>query len=105
MRASLPRPSCIALLIAVFLSSGCIAAAQSTIATVPSTDAVAQKDVYLEFDFISHYVWFGGRNRFGYVTPGLSFATTQRSLLYTGYSIGNQGRRNNAFFTYYGITF
>ena len=49
--------------------------------------------------------WFSGRNRFGYVTPGLSFTTTKRSLLYTGYSIGNQGRRNNALFTYYGITF
>ena len=49
--------------------------------------------------------WFSGRNRFGYVTPGLSFATTRRSTLYTGYSIGNHGRRNNALFTYYGITF
>jgi len=49
--------------------------------------------------------WTSGRNRFGYVTPGLSFATTQRSNLYTGYSIGNQGRRNNALFAYYGITF
>jgi hypothetical protein len=49
--------------------------------------------------------WSSGANRFGYVTPGLSFATTKRSLLFTGYSIGNQGRGNNAFFTYYGITF
>jgi hypothetical protein len=49
--------------------------------------------------------WFSGRNRFGYVTPGLSFATTQHSNLYTGYSIGNQGRGNNALFAYYGITF
>jgi len=49
--------------------------------------------------------WASGRNRFGYVTPGLSFATTQHSNLYTGYSIGNQGRRNNALFAYYGITF
>lgn len=49
--------------------------------------------------------WFSGKNRFGYVTPGLSFATSKRSNLYTGYSIGNHGRRNNALFTYYGITF
>jgi len=49
--------------------------------------------------------WFSGKNRFGYVTPGLSFATSKRSILYTGYSIGNHGRRNNALFTYYGITF
>jgi hypothetical protein len=240
MRISPSGPSCIALIIGIFLSSFGIVAAQSTIATVPSTDALADKKVYLEFDFISHYAshhdsgfqsylpravvgvghnievganlvytdgfgvnqpieiqpglkwqfyrneqngvaaaagamlytplthragtdtfvmlyavmskkvagkfgprltgggyalvgrnegtgarggpiaayeqplvprvsfvmdWFGGRNRFGYVTPGLSFATTKRSLLYTGYSIGNQGRRNNALFTYYGITF
>jgi len=25
--------------------------------------------------------------------------------LFTGYSMGNQGRRNNALFAYYGITF
>jgi len=49
--------------------------------------------------------WASGRNRFGYVTPGLSFATTQHSNLYTGYSVGNHGRRNNALFAYYGITF
>lgn len=49
--------------------------------------------------------WFSGQNRFGYVTPGFSFTTSQRSTLYTGYSIGNHGRRNNAFFTFYGITF
>lgn len=49
--------------------------------------------------------WFSGRNRFGYVTPGLSFATTRRSNLFTGYSMGNQGRRNNTFFAFYGITF
>ncbi|SRR6266436_5652526 len=240
MRASLPRPFCIALLIGISLSSSGIALGQSTIATVPSTDTVAEKKVYLELDFISQFAnhhesgfqsyvpravfgvghnievganlvytdgfgvnqpleiqpgvkwqfyrneqagvaaavgamlytplthragtdtfvmlyavmskkvagrfgprltgggyalvgrnagtgaragaiaayeqplvsrvsfvtdWFVGKNRFGYVTPGVSFATTKRSLLYTGYSIGNQGRRNNAFFTYYGVTF
>ena len=231
---------CITLLLAVFWLSAHPAAAQSTIATVPSTDVVSANNVYLEFDFISHYAshhnggfqtyepravvgvghnvevganvlytdglgvnqpieiqpglkwrfyqnegqgvaasvggmlyapvthrggtdtflmlyaivskkvmgkfgprltgggyalvgrnqgagprggviaayeqplvprvsfvmdWSSGANRFGYVTPGLSFATTKRSLLFTGYSIGNQGRGNNAFFTYYGITF
>jgi hypothetical protein len=49
--------------------------------------------------------WASGWNRFGYVTPGLSFATTRHSNLYTGYSIGNHGRGNNALFAYYGITF
>jgi hypothetical protein len=49
--------------------------------------------------------WASGRNRFGYVTPGLSFTTIKRSVLYTGYSIGNHGRGNNALFSYYGIQF
>ena len=49
--------------------------------------------------------WLSGKNRFGYVTPGLSFTTSSRSALYAGYSIGNQGRKNNALFVYYGYTF
>ena len=49
--------------------------------------------------------WFSGKNRFGYVTPGLAFAVSSRSALFTGYSIGNVGRGNNALFIYYGITF
>jgi hypothetical protein len=48
--------------------------------------------------------WLSGKNRFGYATPGLSF-TLPRGSLYTGYSIGNFGRKNNALFVYYGITF
>lgn len=48
--------------------------------------------------------WLSGKNRFGYVTPGLSFTTSSRSALYAGYSIGNQGRKNNALFVYFGIT-
>lgn len=49
--------------------------------------------------------WLSGRNRFGYVTPGFAITVTKTSLLYAGYSIGNQGRKNNALFVYYGITF
>ena len=49
--------------------------------------------------------WFSGKNRFGYVTPGFSFAVTKTSSFYAGYSIGNFGRKNNALFLYYGITF
>lgn len=49
--------------------------------------------------------WLSGRNRFGYVTPGLSFTLPRASALYAGYSIGNFGRKNNALFVYYGITF
>ena len=48
--------------------------------------------------------WLSGKNRFGYVTPGLSF-TLPRGALYAGYSVGNFGRKNNALFVYYGITF
>ncbi len=49
--------------------------------------------------------WFSGKNRFGYVTPGFSITVSKTSLLYAGYSVGNQGRKNNALFVYYGITF
>ncbi len=49
--------------------------------------------------------WFSGKNRFGYVTPGFAFTTGKTSALYTGYSIGNSGRKNNALFVYWGITF
>lgn len=45
----------ITVLSALFLLSVHTASAQSTIVTVPSTDVVADKNVYLEFDFISHY--------------------------------------------------
>ena len=48
--------------------------------------------------------WFSGKNAFGYVTPGFSFATTKKSILNIGYSVGNHGRKNNALFIYYGIT-
>ena len=49
--------------------------------------------------------WFSGNNRFGYVSPGFSFATSTNSTLYTGYSIANHGRGNNALFAYYGVQF
>jgi hypothetical protein len=49
--------------------------------------------------------WLSGKNRFGYVTPGFAFTVSKTSALYAGYSIGNSGRKNNALFIYYGITF
>jgi hypothetical protein len=49
--------------------------------------------------------WLSGRNRFGYMTPGLAFTLPRNSALYAGYSVGNFGRKNNALFVYYGITF
>src|SRR5204862_7786009 len=42
--------------------------------------------------------WFSGKNAFGYVTPGFSFATSKKTLFNAGYSIGNHGRKNNALF-------
>jgi hypothetical protein len=49
--------------------------------------------------------WFSGKNGFGYVTPGFSFALPKNGLLNIGYSIGNYGHKNNALFVYYGVTF
>jgi hypothetical protein len=49
--------------------------------------------------------WYSGKNRFGYATPGISITTSNSSALYVGYSIGNSGRKNNALFAYWGITF
>jgi hypothetical protein len=49
--------------------------------------------------------WFSGRNGFGYVTPGFSFTLPKNGLLNIGYSVGNYGRKNNALFVYYGVTF
>jgi hypothetical protein len=49
--------------------------------------------------------WLSGKNRFGYATPGISITVSKTSFLYAGYSMGNQGRKNNALFIYYGITF
>ncbi len=49
--------------------------------------------------------WFSGKNRFGYGTPGFALTTGKNSALYAGYSIGNSGRKNNALFVFWGITF
>jgi hypothetical protein len=49
--------------------------------------------------------WFSGRNGIGYVTPGFSFALPKGQLINVGYSFGNYGRKNNALFVYYGVTF
>lgn len=52
--------------------------------------------------------WFSGKNRFGLLTPGFSFAVSKNSIFNVGYSINNWqngGGRNNALFIYYGITF
>ena len=62
-----------------------------------------EQPLHAKVNFVAD--WLSGKNRFGYVTPGFSFTTSSRSALYVGYSIGNQGRKNNALFVYYGYTF
>ncbi|MBV9928419.1 MAG: hypothetical protein JOZ96_25615 [Acidobacteria bacterium] len=62
-----------------------------------------EQPVHRRLSFVAD--WLSGKNRFGYVTPGLSLALPRASALYAGYSIGNFGRKNNALFVYYGITF
>jgi hypothetical protein len=49
--------------------------------------------------------WFSGDNRFGYVSPGISIATTKTTALTAGYLIANHGRGKNALFVYYGKQF
>lgn len=50
--------------------------------------------------------WFSGDNRFGYLSPGISIATSNTMSLTTGYAIVNHGsNKNNAFFVYYGKQF
>ena len=47
--------------------------------------------------------WVTGKNRFGYLTPGFSFAVTKNSSLYVGYSIGNYDYDNHGPFISYSI--
>jgi hypothetical protein len=49
--------------------------------------------------------WFSGNNRFGYVSPAISIATSKTTALTTGYTIANHGRGKNALFFYYGKQF
>lgn len=49
--------------------------------------------------------WASGNNRIGYAAAGLSVTLTKKSVLYVGYSVGNQGRGNNSIGIYYGHSF
>ena len=55
--------------------------AQSTLFNIPSTDVVAKKKVYLEFDFISHLeiTRYGGFQ--GYVPQGGSWTSGREPRL------------------------
>lgn len=58
------------------------------------------------FNRVSFLVdWFSGDNRFGYVSPGISIATSKTTALTTGYLIANHGSGKNALFVYYGKQF
>lgn len=58
------------------------------------------------FNRVSFLVdWFSGDNRFGYVSPGVSIATSKSTALTGGYAIANHGSGRNALFVYYGKSF
>lgn len=48
--------------------------------------------------------WLTGKNRFGYLTPGVSFSLPKNMSLFTGYSIGNYGYDNHGPFISLGIS-
>lgn len=49
--------------------------------------------------------WSSGNNDYGYLVVGTGITLSPKSLLYTGYNIGNQGRGNNYLGVFYGYTF
>jgi hypothetical protein len=49
--------------------------------------------------------WVTGKNRFGYVTPGLGFALPKNSNLFIGYSVGNYDYDNHGPFLSYSFNF
>jgi hypothetical protein len=62
-----------------------------------------EQPLFNRFSFLVD--WFSGDNRFGYVSPGISIATSKTTALTTGYAIANHGRGRNALFIYYGKQF
>lgn len=59
----------------------------------------------LEKKFVLQVDWSSGNNDFGYVSAGAGINLTASSVLYVGYSVGNQGRGNNYVGVFYGISF
>ena len=49
--------------------------------------------------------WSSGNNDYGYLVVGTGLTLSPKSLLYTGYNFGNQGRGNNYLGLFYGYTF
>jgi len=62
-----------------------------------------EQPLFKKVSFVTDY--FSGKNRFGYVTPGLVFTPTNKTMFAAGFTIGNQGRGNNAFYFYIGHLF
>lgn len=59
----------------------------------------------LEKKFVLQVDWSSGNNDIGYVSAGAGINLTASSVLYVGYSVGNQGRGNNYVGVFYGISF
>lgn len=49
--------------------------------------------------------WYTGANRFGYVTPGVTFNLPGAQSIYAGYTFGNTGRANHGAYISYGRSF
>ena len=62
-----------------------------------------EQPLFNRFSFLVD--WFSGNNRFGYVSPGISIATSKTMALTTGYAIANHGSGKNEFSVYYGKQF
>jgi hypothetical protein len=62
-----------------------------------------EQPLHRKFNFFID--WKTGKNRFGYAAAGFGITLSRRSLLYTAYYFGNEGRGNNSFGIYYGVSF
>ena len=49
--------------------------------------------------------WQSGHNRFGFLSPALSFTTPHNGSLQAGYAVANKGHENNALFLFFGQQF
>lgn len=62
-----------------------------------------EQPLHRKLSFIAD--WNTGKNRFGYASAGVGITLSKRSLLYTAYYLGNEGRGNNSLGIYYGFSF
>ena len=78
MNKSESRILYLALLVAPLCLSARATVAQSTLVTIPSTDVISARKVYLEFDYISHYASHHNGGFQSYV-PRVASGTTSKS--------------------------